>query len=155
DEFWEGFRRLLAEARLMSTTEPVLNAMLGAPFSHGTGCGRRTVRVTPGADVVPCVYWTTSDLRLADLVRAGQDGVLSSPQFARVRHVPEVCRSCPFVTVCQGGCAGRRQLAGGVEQADPYCPLARGRTVALDWARADARELLKSGSACTTVFAQA
>jgi len=155
DEFWEGFRRLLAETRLVSTTEPVLNAMLGSPFPHGTGCGRRTVRVTPTGDVVPCVYWTTSDVRLRDLKRVGEDGVLSSPQFARVRHVPDACCGCPFVAVCQGGCAGRRQLAGGVEQADPYCPLVRGKTVALDWARAESRELLKTGSACTSVFAPA
>src|SRR5713226_4520952 len=99
DEFWEGFRRLLAETRLVSTTEPVLNAMLGSPFPHGTGCGRRTVRVTPTGDVVPCVYWTTSDVRLRDLKRVGEDGVLSSPQFARVRHVPDACRGCPFVAV--------------------------------------------------------
>src|SRR5262249_57641911 len=90
DEFWEGFRRLLAEARLMSTTGPVLNAMLGAPFSHGTGCGRRPVRVTPGADGVPCVYWTPSDLRLADLFRAGPPGALPSPPSSPVRHIPPV-----------------------------------------------------------------
>ena len=155
EEFWEGFRRLLAETRLVSTTEPILNAMLGAPFRNGSGCGRQTVRVTPRGDIVPCVYWEKSDLRLEDLLHEGPDGVLASPQFARVRHVPDVCRGCPFVATCHGGCAGRRELAGGVEQADPYCPLVRGRSVKLDWAPADMRELLKTGSACTTVFAPA
>jgi len=152
DEFWEGFRRLLAETRLVGTTEPILNAMLGAPFANGSGCGRRTVRVTPRGDVVPCVYWDKSDLRLGDLSRAGARGVLDSPQFVRVRHVPDACRGCPWVATCHGGCAGRRELAGGVERADPYCPLVRGRAVVLDWARAEARELLKTGSACTTVL---
>jgi radical SAM protein with 4Fe4S-binding SPASM domain len=155
DEFWGGFRRLLGEARLVSTTEPVLDAVLDAPFGTGSGCGRSTVRVTPRGDIVPCVYWTASDLRLADLATAGEAGVLASPQFARVRHVPDACRGCPFVATCHGGCAGRRELAGGVEQPDPYCPLAQGRRVALDWARADTRELLKTGSACTSVFAPA
>lgn len=155
DEFWDGFRRLLAGTRLVGTTEPILNAVLGAPFTNGSGCGRRTVRVTPRGDVVPCVYWTTSDLRLEDLAAAGAAGVLASPQFERARHVPDACRACPFVATCHGGCAGRRQLAGGVERPDPYCPLALGRDVRLDWAPAPSRELLKTGSACTSVFAPA
>ena len=155
DEFWDGFRRLLGEVRLVSTTEPILNAMLGAPFPDGTGCGRRTVRITPRGGVVPCVYWTDSELRIADLAEAGEAGVLASREFARVRQVPDACRGCPFVASCHGGCAGRRRLSGGVDQPDPYCPLVHGRTVALDWARADARELLKSGSACTSVFTRA
>jgi radical SAM protein with 4Fe4S-binding SPASM domain len=155
EEFWDGFRRLLAAARLVSTTEPILNAMLGEPFKNGSGCGRQTVRITPKGDIVPCVYWTKSDLRLEDLPAQGADGVLASPQFARVRQVPDVCRSCPFVSTCQGGCSGRRELAGSVALADPYCPLVRGERVALEWAPAAARELLKTGSACTTVLGPA
>jgi len=152
-EFWEGFRRLLAATRLVTTTEPILNAMLGVPFSNGTGCGRTTVRVTPKGDIIPCVYWRASDLRIADLAEAGADGVLASPQFVRTRQVPDVCRGCPFEATCHGGCASRRELAGGVERADPYCPLVRGERVVLEWAPAERRELLKSGSACTTVLA--
>jgi radical SAM protein with 4Fe4S-binding SPASM domain len=155
EEFWDGFRALLASTRLVSTTEPILNAVLGAPFTNGSGCGRQTVRITPRGDVVPCVYWTNSDLTVSDLGRAGAAGVLVSPQFTRVRHVPEACRGCPFVDRCHGGCAGRRELSGGVEQPDPYCPLVRGRRVDLDWAPAAARELLKTGSACTTVVTAA
>src|SRR5262249_8636021 len=151
-EFWDGFRRLLARARLVSTTEPILNAMLGAPFQNGSGCGRQTVRITPKGEVVPCVYWNTSDIRLEDLPAHGVDGVLASPQFVRVRRVPEVCRGGPFVSTCHGGCAGRRELSGSVERADPYCPLVRGERVELEWAPAAARELLKTGSACTTVL---
>ena len=153
EEFWTGFGRLLAATRLVSTTEPILNAMLGAPFKHGTGCGRRTVRVSPRADIIPCVYWGRSDVRIQDLPALGAEGVLGSPEFARVRTVPEVCRGCAFVDTCQGGCAGRRELAGGVERADPYCPLIRGKTVDLEWTPAERRELLKTGSACTTVLA--
>ena len=83
EEYWDGFRRLLAAARLVSTTEPILNAMLGEPFKNGSGCGRQTVRITPKGDIVPCVYWTKSDLRLEDLPAHVADGVLASPQFAR------------------------------------------------------------------------
>ena len=156
EEFWDGFRRLLSEARLVSTTEPILNAMLGEPFKNGSGCGRQTVRITPKGDIIPCVYWTKSDLRLEDVVAQGDaESVLASPQFVRVRQVPDVCRSCPFVATCHGGCAGRRELAGSVELADPYCPLIQGERVELEWAPAAARELLKTGSASTTVLAPA
>ena len=155
DEFWAGFRRLLAETRLVSTSEPILNAMLGQPFTEGSGCGRQTVRVTPRGDVVPCVYWNKSDMRVEELASRGAEGVLASPQFAMVRTVPDACRGCSFVTTCHGGCAGRRALAGGVELPDPYCPLVRGETVDLEWAPAERRDLLKTGSACTTVVGRA
>jgi radical SAM protein with 4Fe4S-binding SPASM domain len=153
-EFWDGFRLLLAATRLVNTTEPILNAMLGGPFPHGSGCGRQTVRVTPRGNVIPCVYWEKADVRLADLPRVGAEGLLSSPQFARVRTVPDACRGCAFVDMCHGGCAGRRELGGGVERPDPYCPLVRGERVELEWAlQRTERELLKTGSACTTVLA--
>ncbi|MBI1962871.1 MAG: radical SAM protein [Candidatus Rokubacteria bacterium] len=154
-EFWEGFRRLLAATRLVSTTEPILNAVLGAPFANGSGCGRETVRVSPTGAVIPCVYWAASDVGLGDLPGLGAEGVLASAQFARVRQVPDACRGCAFVATCHGGCAGRRELAGGVERPDPYCPFVRGETVELEWRPAAARELLKTGSACTTVLAPA
>ncbi|MBI1847656.1 MAG: radical SAM protein [Candidatus Rokubacteria bacterium] len=152
DEYWDGFRRLLGATRLVSTTEPLLNAVLGDPFGRGSGCGRETVRVTPRGDVIPCVYWTKSDVRLADLTRLGAD-VLGSRQFEQARTVPDACRGCAFVTTCQGGCAGRRALAGDVGRPDPYCPFIRGDRITLDWRLAEGRELLKSGSACTTVLA--
>jgi radical SAM protein with 4Fe4S-binding SPASM domain len=154
-EFWEGFRRLLGATRLVSTTEPILDAMLGQPFKTGSGCGRQTVRVTPRGAIIPCVYWGASDLRIEDLRAQGADGVLASPQFERARTLPDACRACPFVSTCHGGCAGRRELAGGVAMADPYCPLVRGDTVALDWMPAERKNLLKTGSACTTVLASA
>jgi len=155
EEFWEGFKRLLGATRLVSTTEPILNAMLGEPFKTGSGCGRSTVRVTPKGGIIPCVYWDKSDLRLEDLAARGAEGVLASAEFERARTVPAVCQTCPFVSTCHGGCAGRRELGGGVESPDPYCPLVRGDKVRLDWAPAERRDLLKTGSACTTVLAPA
>lgn len=152
DEFWEGFRRLLGATRLVSTTEPILNAMLGQPFAHGSGCGRRTVRVTPRGEVIPCVYWGRADVGIGDVSALGAEGVLASREFERARLLPEACRSCPFAATCHGGCAGRRELAGDLGRPDPYCPLVRGERVDLAWAPAAGRELLKTGSACTTVL---
>ncbi len=46
-----------------------------------------------------------------------------------------------------------RALAARGVKRDPYYPLLRGERVALDWAPAARRQLLKTGSACTTVLA--
>ena len=92
-------------------------------------------------------------MRLPDLPALGAEGVLQTRQFVEVRTIPEACRACAFVETCQGGCAGRRELAGGIDQPDPYCPIVRGKTVDLPWRPAEHRDLLKTGSACTTVLA--
>jgi sulfatase maturation enzyme AslB (radical SAM superfamily) len=101
------------------------------------------------------VYWGRSGVALTDLAGLGAAGVLASPEFARTRLIPDACRRCPFVATCQGGCAGRRELAGDLAMPDPYCPLVRGERMDLEWTRAEGQDLLKTGSACTTVFAPA
>ncbi|HEV8310223.1 MAG TPA: radical SAM protein [Methylomirabilota bacterium] len=146
EEFWEGFRRLLGAARLVATTEPVLAAVLGWPGFAGPGCGRSTVRVAPDGRVLPCTYWPTSQLTLADLERLGE-GIAGSAEFVAAREMPAACIGCP----CRGGCAGRRAVLGKLHEADPYCPFARRDRVVIDWEPAAVADLPKLGSACTTV----
>ncbi len=144
DQFWEGFRRLLGSTRLVTTTEPVLAAVLG--FSVTGGCGRSTVRVAPDGRVLPCTYWPQSRLRVADLEER-RERIVEAPEFAEARRSPAACAECP----CRGGCAGRRAVLGDLDAPDPYCPFARGDRIVLNWERAAAQELPKVGSACTTV----
>jgi radical SAM protein with 4Fe4S-binding SPASM domain len=144
-ELWDGFRGLAAATRLVATTEPVLAGVLGLPFP-GQGCGRSTMRITPDGHVMPCTYWPSSRLTIADLERAGAD-IVDRDDFIQARQRPAACADCP----CQGGCAGRRALLGDIDAADPYCPFARGERIDLDWERASGRDLPKVGSACTTV----
>jgi radical SAM protein with 4Fe4S-binding SPASM domain len=145
-EFWDGFRRLLGAARLVATTEPVLAAVLEIPGFAGPGCGRTTVRVAPDGRVLPCTYWPTSRLTLADLERLGE-GIAESAEFVAARELPAACQGCP----CRGGCAGRRAVLGRLDEADPYCPFARGDRVVIDWEPSAGADLPKLGSACTTV----
>lgn len=149
-EVFEGYQRLFDATRLVTTTEPILAAALGLQPNEfaGCGCGRSTVRLTPTATVLPCVYWPESSYSLDRLVNEGID-VLSSPQFQEIRTIPDACQSCPHVGVCQGGCGGRRKLAGAVDEPDPFCPVKLG--VRLTATRMGARDLPKSGSACTTI----
>jgi radical SAM protein with 4Fe4S-binding SPASM domain len=152
DQFWEGFRGVLAEVPLLHTTEPVLRGALGLPAGAPSGCGRRTVRVTPKGTVIPCVYWPGAGEPLSRLLDAGP-GILEAPTFVACRSAPPACDACPDVSGCGGGCGGRRALAGRRNEPDPYCPFARGDRIRLDYELAPPKELVKVGSACTTVFA--
>ena len=152
DQFWDGFRRVLAEVPLLSTTEPVLRGALGLPTGQPSGCGRRTVRITPKGTVIPCVYWPEAGEPLARLLDVGP-GILETPAFAACRRVPPACDACVEVAACGGGCGGRRALVGRPNDPDPYCPFARGDRPRLEYQLAPPKELVKVGSACTTVFA--
>ncbi len=146
DQFWDGFRRLLARTRLVATTEPVLAAVLGLADFAGPGCGRSTVRVAPDGRILPCTYWPASRLTFADLEALGED-IVQAPEFRDARQVPAACDGCP----CLGGCAGRRALVGGLGESDPYCPFVRGDRIVIDWEQTRGEDLPKMGSACTTV----
>ena len=111
EQFWEGFRRVLAEIPLRHTTEPVLRAALGLPDGGNTGCGRRTVRVTPKGTVIPCVYWPDAGEPLDRLLEVGP-GILDAPAFVACRRVPSACEACQGGSGCRGGCGGWRALAG-------------------------------------------
>ena len=152
EQFWEGFRRVLAEIPLLSTTEPVLRGALGLPTGPPSGCGRRTVRVSPKGTVIPCVYWPEQSEPLSRLLEEGP-GIVNTPAFVACRNAPPACPACKDVPACGGGCAGRRALAGRRDEPDPFCPFARGQRIAIDYQMAPQRELVKVGSACTTVFA--
>ena len=152
EQFWEGFRRVLAEIPLLHTTEPVLRAALGLPGGRNGGCGRSTVRVTPKGTVIPCVYWPDGGDPLTGLLETGP-GILETPAFVACRSVPPACDACSEVSGCGGGCGGRRALTGRPNEPDPYCPLVRDDRLRIEYQLAPPKELVKVGSACTTVFA--
>jgi radical SAM protein with 4Fe4S-binding SPASM domain len=152
EQFWEGFGRLLGAGRLLSTSEPIVHAMLGLGILEGSPCGRRSIRFTPQGHITPCVYWPEPDLTLASLDGLTPEGILDSRQFRLARQVPGACRRCPHVASCGGGCASRRALLGSLDRPDAYCPLVRGETVQLSFTRAPGRELLRGGNVCTTLI---
>jgi radical SAM protein with 4Fe4S-binding SPASM domain len=149
EEYWDGFQHLFAKADVIVIGEPLVRAMGGLPPLKG-GCGFRTVRVTPRATTQPCVYWPGPGEPLADLIMTGPD-ILNSPPFEQARTLPSACEPCEFRESCRGGCAGRRQLQGALNQPDPYCPIIRGKHPRLDFRMAASRDLPKVGSSCTTV----
>jgi radical SAM protein with 4Fe4S-binding SPASM domain len=149
EEYWEGFRRLFAETDVIAIGEPLVRAMAGLPSLAG-GCGVRTVRVTPRATTQPCVYWPGPGEPLESLLAAGV-GILDTSPFAQARTLPDACRPCEFRESCHGGCAGRRRLQGALLEPDAYCPIIRGERVTLPIRFAEARDLPKLSSSCTTI----
>jgi len=149
EEYWEGFRRLFAETDVIAIGEPLVRAMAGLPPLAG-GCGLRTVRVTPRATAQPCVYWPGPGEPLESLLAAGV-GILDSRPFSQARALPHACEPCEFRESCHGGCAGRRRLQGALLEPDAYCPIIRGQRVTLPIRFAEARDLPKLSSSCTTI----
>lgn len=148
-EYWQGFERLFAETDVIAIGEPLVRAMAGLPPLPG-GCGESTVRVTPRATTQPCVYWPGAGEPLSDCLAPGA-GILDSAPFQLARTLPAACDTCEFQDSCHGGCAGRRQLQGALDQPDCYCPIVRGETPKLKIRMAADRDLPKLGSSCTTV----
>jgi len=148
-EYWEGFRRLFAEADVIAIGEPLVRAMAGLPPLR-EGCGVSTVRVTPRATTQPCVYWPGAGEPLSDLISLGLD-ILDSAPFEQARTLPQACQPCEFRESCHGGCAGRRRLHGTLLEPDYYCPIIRGERPSLRIHMAPTRDLPKLRSSCSTV----
>jgi radical SAM protein with 4Fe4S-binding SPASM domain len=160
EQFWEAYRRLLGAGRLLSTSEPIVNAMLGLDSLSGSPCGRKSIRFTPRRRITPCVYWPTPELTLDDLPHLTAEQILDSQQFRLSRLVPQQCRDCPHLESCGGGCASRRILVGNLtdspaaalDRADLYCPLVRGKAEQLSYTLAPAKDLPRGGNVCTTII---
>jgi radical SAM protein with 4Fe4S-binding SPASM domain len=149
EEYWQGFRALLAETDVIAIGEPLVRAMAGLPPRTG-GCGVSTVRVTPRATTQPCVYWPGAGEPLSAVVSL-RSGVAHTLPFIEARTVPEACRCCVYLESCYGGCAGRRRIQNALHQPDFYCPVVRGQVQKVEIRMAVARDLPKGESACTTI----
>jgi len=148
-QYWAGFERLFDRTDVIAVGEPLVRAAAGLPPRSG-GCGVARVRVTPRATVQPCVYWPGGGAPLDVLLDIGPN-IVTTKAFTDARSLPEACSSCVHVAACHGGCAGRRRLMGALGEPDPYCPIERGEDRRLSIRQAEAREMPKLESACTTI----
>ena len=149
-QFWEGYRRLFSAGLVVACSEPVVRAVMGLPDAQSP-CGRRSIRINPRGQVIPCVYWPTGPedtLAIGDLARLG-DGVLDQPAFRAARFDP--IASSAVACACRGGCASRRALNRQMDAHDEHCPWARGDKISLAWKPAPAKDLMRSGNVCTTI----
>ena len=148
DQFWEGYQRLFSAGQVVACSEPVVRAVMGLSDVQSP-CGRRSIRVNPRGQIIPCVYWPvngTDSLAIKDLSRL-KDQVLEEDIFLNAQFDPPTASDC----ACQGGCASRRALNHDLDAHDEYCPWVRGDTINLDWKPAPAKDLMRTGNVCTTV----
>ncbi len=150
DQYWEAFQILFDHAALISCTEPLVNTFSGLNTMHGSPCGRKSIRITPLKEVLPCVYWPERQISLADLIIL-KESVLDSPPFQEARRIPKGCEACQYAINCRGGCRSRAVLLGEGESPDIFCPVRHGDFKQLNVTSACGKELLRSQSICTTI----
>lgn len=128
NSFWQAIQTLFTEAEAIACSEPVVNAALRANGSTGvpTGgspCGVSSLRLRPGGEIMPCVYWDHSPVTMENFL-SGEMDLPSSCDLPR----PELCDDCDWFDICRGGCSGRR-LYTGKSEPDIYCFIKEGRSV--------------------------
>lgn len=155
EEFWEAIHLLFTNGKLISCSEPIVNAMLNIPpIVAQSPCGRSSIRVHPTGQVVPCVYWSEGDVHIDDL-RESFEPAFQSESFKECGRVPEFClKNCDKVEVCGGGCASRRSLNGDINGPDEYCPIYRKTEIPdIKVTHSEGnKDLVHSSYLCTLIF---
>jgi radical SAM protein with 4Fe4S-binding SPASM domain len=149
-QYWEAFRILFEETTLVSCTEPLINTFSGLNTIQGSPCGRKSIRVTPLRQVLPCVYWPEKEIGLEDLPKLNGK-VWNTPPFQNVVKVPTACKRCEHLDNCQGGCRSRNLLLGKHDEPDHYCPIHRKDSKRLNPTLTFDKKLLRAKSICTTI----
>lgn len=155
DQFWEAVRLLFTYGKLISCSEPVVNAMLGIePIVPKSPCGSNSFRIHPDGGIVPCVYWPEGTIKLPD-VEGNINAVFENDNFRIMKTIPEFCvKNCDKVDVCGGGCASRRYLNGKLDEPDEYCPLYLKKSIPeieVVYAK-ELKDLVHASYLCTFIF---
>lgn len=159
DEFWGSIKYLMANSKLISCSEPIVNVALRdnncAP--HGHPCGQNSIRVKPSGKVVSCVYMNNGDVYLKDLIDFAKENnkddvftiINKGTCFERV--LPEECKDCEHKELCGGGCLSRRILSGN-NSYDEYCFIKRNEQIEIphEWEETE-KDLVHSSYLCTLI----
>jgi radical SAM protein with 4Fe4S-binding SPASM domain len=154
NEFWQAMKLLFGSGKLISCSEPIVNAMLDIPSAvPKSPCGQNSLRIHPDGWVVPCVYWTRSDVHI-DALNTSFEALEQSANFKLAAVIPEFCQSCQKCDVCGGGCASRRLLNNRLNSPDIYCPVYRGKNIpriAVEKSKED-KHFVHAAYLCTMIF---
>ena len=128
DVFWQAIQVLYDQAETIVSSEPVVNAALRANGSEdvlegGSPCGASSLRLRPGGEIMPCVYWDHSPVTMENYL-SGEKNLPSGCEIT----TPEFCEGCEWLKQCHGGCSGRRLYSGKFEP-DIYCFMKEGHAV--------------------------
>jgi len=156
EQFWGAVRTMVESGALASCSEPVVTAAMQAAGSvvegSGSPCGRRSFRVRPDGELLPCVYWNRTGMYLQEVL-AGSRDISDVLRIAVEAESPPECDGCRYLQACRGGCLGRR-LYTGLSRPDVYC--FAGRTSPLsgpvELPEGAAHRWVHSGYLCTMIL---
>jgi len=175
EQFWEAMEIFFTHGKLISCSEPIVNAILGiTPIVPESPCGKESIRIHPDGEVMPCVYWmnsenpvtipggkvipaeywTKSKVHITDLNESFEPA-FKNESFQKIRTVPKYClENCDKVSVCGGGCASRRYLHGQLGEPDEYCPIYHKREIPkIEVTKSESmKDLVHSSYLCTLIF---
>ena len=152
DQFWEGIVRLFQSSKLISCSEPIINAILkNKVIDGGSPCGKRSLRIRPNGCVSSCVYLHNTQTTIDDLIQASSQQKDELFDFEHLHVIPEKCRECKYVEYCQGGCIARRIYCGDIMREDEYCFVNKGKIPKIDVQWADKKDLVHSDYLCTII----
>jgi len=152
--FWNSVSTLFRETKVVSCSEPVVSAALachGNPCAtEGSPCGVHGFRISPGGEVLPCVYWGSTGISMERVI--DEPGLLEAcGMMCHGAALPAECSECPWKGVCAGGCAGRRYYTG-LDRPDEYCFHLRGvRPPELVPASGTGEGFIHAGYLCTMI----
>ena len=145
EEYWGAIRNILAHFKLISCSEPILNAVLGIEHNRcSCGCGKTSLRINPDGGVYPCVYWNKNELTIQDIHK------IKPETFEYMHVIPEKCKSCRHVDLCAGGCEGKR-IYTGIDSPDQFCPFVRGEEINIPYTLGEKKDLVHSNYLCTLI----
>lgn len=143
EEYWNGIKNILKRFKIVSCSEPILNAVLGIENNrYSCGCGKTSLRINPDGGVYPCVYWNKSEFTIKDL------SLINENTFSKIDVIPNECKGCKYKDLCAGGCEGRR-VYRDLHSADEYCPFVRGEKMEIEYQLGTKKDLVHSNYLCT------
>ncbi|WP_455950081.1 radical SAM/SPASM domain-containing protein [Eubacterium sp.] len=145
EEYWNGIKNILKRFKIVSCSEPILNAVLGIENNrYSCGCGKTSLRINPDGGVYPCVYWNKSEFTIKDL------SLINENTFSKIDVIPNECKGCKYKDLCAGGCEGRR-VYRDLHSADEYCPFVRGEKMEIEYQLGTKKDLVHSNYLCTLI----
>lgn len=152
DQFWDGIAKLLQCSKLISCSEPIVNAVLqNKTLDGGSPCGKKSLRIKPNGTVSTCVYLQNTSTTIDDIIQAKKKVGNESFDFDHLYVIPEICKNCEYVVYCQGGCMARRFYLGNINKEDEYCFMSKGHIPKLDVQWAKEKNLVHSDYLCTII----
>lgn len=149
-QFWYAISSLLDNSKLVSCSEPIVNAFIeNSAEQKGSPCSKTSFRVRPDGGIMPCVYWDRSFYSIKELSQRSLERF--QIQTEEMRIIPIECKNCKLVEKCRGGCLARRLYGRGLENPDEYCPLQKNKKIKLHVEWVSVKDLVHSQYLCTII----